>query len=88
MVRIRLSPAVSQANFCIPPLACPDLDASAPMKRRVPPAGWRYSITSSVLARIVCGIVRPSNPGGFLVNHQFKPLGLLDRWRADAATRF
>ena len=44
MVRIRLPPAVSQANFRIPPLARPDLDASAPMKRRVPPAGWRYAL--------------------------------------------
>ena len=44
MVRIRLPPAVSQANFRIPPLARPDLDASAPMNRRVPPAGWRYAL--------------------------------------------
>jgi len=46
----------------LPAAGSSDLDASAPMKRQVPPAGWRYSITSSVLARIVCGIVRPSNP--------------------------
>ena len=36
----------------LPAAGSSDLDASAPMKRRVPPAGWRYSITLSVLARI------------------------------------
>jgi hypothetical protein len=35
MVRIHLPPAVSQANFCIPPLARPDLDASAPNEEMV-----------------------------------------------------
>ena len=52
--------AVRQANFCIPPLARPDLDAGAPMKRRLLPAFWRYSITSSVLADRQAG--RPRSP--------------------------
>jgi hypothetical protein len=70
---------VSQANFCIPPLARPDLDASAPNEETS--AAGRIGLFHHLIGGGEDRLWdrQAEQPGGLLVNHEFKLPGLLDR---------